>query len=110
MFAANRLELQSYSMTGLNVPHSSSGPDFSVLHKKMEVNGRVNGAYFQCLDKKATRTNVFYSRRIFNSAASPDDPHTLRRVNSLVVPSRMEDLLFQGALTRACDSTSPVTA
>ena len=110
MFAANRLELQTYSMTGPNVPHSSSGPDFSILHKKMEVNGRVNGAYFQCLDKKAAHTYIFYSRRIFNSAASPDDPHTLRRVNSFVVPSRMENLLFQVVLTRACDSTSPVSA
>jgi len=42
------------------------------------------------------------SRRIFRSTAPPEDPHTLRRFNSLVVSSRSKNLLFQGALTRAC--------
>jgi hypothetical protein len=88
-------------MSALNVSHSGSGPDFSVLHKEMKFNGRVNWAYFHCLNQKTTHAYVFYSRRIFNSAAAPDDPYTLRRVNSLVVPARMENLLFQGALTSA---------
>jgi hypothetical protein len=93
-------------MPSLNIPYSGIGPDFSVLYQEMKFDRRVDGAYFQCLDKKTTHTQISNSRRIFRSAAPPEDPHTLRGLDSLAVPSRMKNLLFQDALVRACDFRS----
>lgn len=84
------------------MPHRRIGPDFSVLYKKMKFNCRVDRAYFQCLDKKATHAQIFNSRRVFRATAPPEDPHTLRRFDSLAVPSRTKNLLFQDALARGC--------
>ncbi len=87
IFAANTLEFQTQSTPSFNVTHSGFGRDRSILYKKIKINRRIDRADLQCVDKKTTHAQIFNSRRIFSSAAPPKDQHTLRRFNSLVVPS-----------------------
>jgi hypothetical protein len=87
IFGANSLEFETQSTPSLDVPDRGIGRDLSVLYKKMKFNRRVGRAYLQSFDKQTTHTQISNSRRIFIPAASPDDPHALRRFNSPVFPS-----------------------
>ena len=87
IFASNGLEFQTESTPSFNVPHRGVGRDLSVLYKEMKFNRRVDRAHFQSFDKQTTHTQIFNSRRIFISAAPPDDPHSLRGFYSPMFPS-----------------------
>jgi hypothetical protein len=87
IFTANGLELQTHSAASPNVPHRGIGFDFSVLDKKMQFNRRVDSAGFPCLDKETAHAEIANSRRIFRSAAPPEDPHPMRSLNPLMVSS-----------------------
>jgi hypothetical protein len=87
IFCPNGFELHTYSISSLNVPHRGTGSDCSVLDKKMQLNRRVDSAYFPCVNKKAAHAQIAHSRCIFRSVAPPEGPNTVRSFNALVVSS-----------------------
>ena len=109
VLAAYRFKLHAHTFALSNEPDRGASPYFSVLNKKVKLNGGINRTYFLRLNKQAAYTQILYPGSVFSSPALPQDPDTLRRLYSFVVPSRLCYNLFQVAPARdfACRLSAP---
>jgi hypothetical protein len=95
ILVANGFELQTQAFARLHVPYRGAGAYLSILDEKMEFDRGVDRADLECLDEQATDTHVLDLGSIFEAAATPEDIHSVRRSDALVL-SGTKDWFHQG--------------
>lgn len=106
VLAAYRFKLHTHPYPLSNEPDTGASPYFSVLNQKVKLNGGINGTHLLRLNEHAAYTQILHPRSVFGSPTLPQNPHTLRCLDSFVVPSRLCDNLFQLASYRDFGSGS----
>src|SRR5271168_2230287 len=87
ILAAHGLELQAEPFARRDIAYRGARPDFSVFHKEVNLDRRIDGACPECLDEQSPHTQVPDPGCVFNPATSPHSPHTLGRFHPLMVSS-----------------------
>jgi hypothetical protein len=100
VFCTDILKLQTNADTRQDIAHSSFGDDAAIFDKKVKLDAGVNWQDLLGLDEDAADTDIANTRSVFATATAPIGPNALGSINSLVLATRMKDLLFHAAVPK----------
>ena len=100
VFGADILKLQTSSDTRQDVAYSSFGDDSAIFDKKVEFDGCFDWQDLLSLYKHTADAEIANARSVFTTSIAPIDPYTLRSIDSLVMATRVKDLLFHALPSR----------
>lgn len=87
IFSAHRFELQPHPHAGKNESHRGARPNLAVWHQKMHIYRAADGTRLLGLYKHAAHSQILHPRRIFRAPALPQHPHSIGRLDALVLSS-----------------------